>query len=61
MGLWQYIGLGLTIWVIYDLMSGHVYFPGKVSRKANPYLYWVGIIVYSALAISCFFGADYII
>lgn len=59
-GIWQYIGIGLAIWVLYDLLTGHVYFPGKVSRTESPGTYWTGMVVYSALAVSCFFGAAYI-
>lgn len=59
-GLWQYIGIGLALWVLYDLLTGHVYFPGKVSRAENPGTYWTCMIVYAVLAASCFFGADYI-
>lgn len=60
-GLWQYVGLVLALWVLYDLLRGHVYFPGKVSRAENPGTYWIGVIVYAVLAAFCFLGADYIL
>lgn len=58
-GLWQYIGIGLALWVLYDLFRGRVYFPAKVTRAENPGTYWTGMIVYAVLAASCFLGADY--
>lgn len=49
-------GLGslLLLWVIWDLFSGHAYLWNRHSRKSEPGSYWFAMLLWSALAASCF-------
>ena len=51
------VGILLTLWVLWDLYSGSVYllnFETPHYRHEEPGIYWFGIILWSALAASCF-------
>lgn len=54
MDFWTIAGSLLLIWVAYDLVAGSVWIHRKVERQYEASLYWVSIICYTALGVSCF-------
>jgi len=51
---WGWIGLTLLLWLLFDLWSGEVYLHRKVTLSEEPGLYWLTILIWSAVAGSCF-------
>lgn len=49
-----WIGIALVFWLIYDLISGAVYLHRHIERESEFGLYWFGMLVWGALAASCF-------
>lgn len=60
-GVWQYVGIGLALWVLFDLFNGSLYLHRSIVRKEEPGLYWFGMLLWSAVAAWCFIGMDYLI
>ena len=56
--VWQWIGVALSLWVAWDLVTGHVYSYRSVRRRDEPVYYWAMMLIWSAVAIWCLFGAD---
>ena len=56
-GIWQWIGLALGAWVLWDLFSGSVYLHRRVARAAEPSLYWGGMALWTTVAATCFIGS----
>lgn len=54
MNFWLLIGFALLAWITYDLIKGEVWLHRKIHRNDEPVLYWVGITLYTILAITCF-------
>ncbi|MEC7289225.1 MAG: hypothetical protein VXW22_03930 [Pseudomonadota bacterium] len=61
LSVWQWIGAGLTLWVVWDLITGHVYSYRSVYRAEEPGYYWVMVVVWAAVAAWCLFGMDALI
>ncbi len=59
-GIWQWVGIALAAWVLWDLFSGSVYLHRKVYRAQEPSLYWMAVLLWAAVAASCFFGGYYL-
>lgn len=52
MNVWLYIGIGLLLWVLWDLYSGRVVFIYQVlNRKTDPIKYWAVWSVWFIIAI----------
>lgn len=52
---WYFIGVLLSAWVAWDLYHGYtLIWSDFVYRDQTPSAYWTGIVVWAALAISCF-------
>jgi|GEM_PF-1497586 len=49
--LWFFIGIGLLIWLIYDLVVGITWSYRKIHRKQEPFLYWVFIFIWAIMAL----------
>lgn len=49
------LGCALLLWVAYDLFTGSVWLHREYNRSAEPGGYWFGILLWLAVAISCFF------
>lgn len=48
---WQWIwGLLFLLWIIPDLMTGMTYFIEPVTKKDNPFTYWLIMISWIALS-----------
>ena len=60
-GVWQYVGLALAAWVLFDLLAGYAYLHRKVTRREEPALYWITMLIWSAIAAVTFFWADSIV
>ncbi|MBO6509384.1 MAG: hypothetical protein JJ866_18085 [Roseibium sp.] len=53
---WTHIlGFLLLAWVLYDLMTGKVWLHRAFERGNEPVQYWLTVLLWSAVAISCFF------
>lgn len=50
---WLIVGVLLIVWVLYDLFSGTVWSYRKIYRKYEPGLYWLFILIWTALAMAC--------
>ena len=53
--VWKYIGAALIIWVIRDLYTGNTYTWELIERDAEPVKYWVVVVIWALIALSCFF------
>lgn len=50
-----YLGFFLLLWVAYDLFSGKVWLHREFERSSEPFSYWGTLLVWLAVAISCFY------
>lgn len=57
MSIWFIVGIGLVLWVLWDLWNGYTYLWEPVTRDENPGLYWTVITIWSAAAVTSFFMA----
>jgi len=53
---WYVVGVLLLGWVAFDLYAGYTLLHDVIYRDQNPTLYWTGVGVWFALAVSCFFS-----
>lgn len=51
----QILGLLLLAWVAYDLVSGKVWLHRAFERQTEPLQYWLTVLLWFLLAVSCFF------
>lgn len=49
-----WLGIALVIWLAYDLINGSVYLHREIDRNSEPSLYWFSIVLWGAVAASCF-------
>lgn len=60
-GFWQYVGLALAAWILFDLFAGFAYLHRKVKRSEEPGLYWFAMLLWTSVAAATFFWGDYIV
>jgi len=48
------LGSALFIWLFFDLIRGEVYLLQPYQRAHEPTMYWFGILLWGAVALSCF-------
>ena len=53
-GVWSFIGVGLLVWVGYDLYAGYTLLWDTIYRDQDPVGYWLILGLWFLLAISCF-------
>ena len=51
-GLWHLIGIGLVLWVAYDLFMGYSYSYRLVQRADEPLYYWLTVALWSLVAVA---------
>lgn len=52
---WSYwLGGALFIWLLFDLIRGEVYLWQPYKRAHEPAMYWLCILLWGAVALSCF-------
>ncbi|MEO0439194.1 MAG: hypothetical protein AAF098_20160 [Pseudomonadota bacterium] len=51
MNFWQFVGVGLVLWVLYDLLAGTAYSYRWVSRAREPVHYWLTMALWSFVAV----------
>ncbi|TDF42171.1 hypothetical protein EYS14_04895 [Alteromonadaceae bacterium M269] len=52
---WSYwLGIALVVWLIYDLISGSSYLWRAYRRSEEPTKYWLTLLLWSLVAVSCF-------
>lgn len=49
------LGCGLLLWLTRDLVAGDVYIHRQFTRAYEPLGYWLGIILWLVVAVSCFY------
>ena len=49
-GIWQIVGIALVVWVLYDLFAGYTYSYRLVMREAEPWHFWITVLLWSAIA-----------
>ncbi|WP_261842962.1 hypothetical protein [Aliamphritea ceti] len=49
------IGTLLLLWVVWDLFNGSVWLHREFHRAQEPLAYWTTLLLWLAVAISCFF------
>ena len=54
MNIWMILGGLLLAWVAYDLYAGVVYLDRAYLRADEPWAYWLIMLLWLAVAISCF-------
>lgn len=52
MNMWFYIGIGLLIWVLYDLFYGVTWTIRPIYRKNEPKVYWLVTIIWIIVAVT---------
>ena len=55
---WRVIGVCLFIWVAWDLYAGYTLLYDVIYKAQDPTMYWVAILAWSGLALSCFFTQE---
>ncbi len=58
LSFWQWIGILLSLWVLWDLFTGHVYSYRSIYRSEEPGYYWIMMLIWAAIAAWCLFGMD---
>lgn len=49
-----WLGLGLVLWLLYDLVTGSAYLHREFQSDIEPMGYWLTMLLWSAVAASCF-------
>lgn len=49
------IGVLLLTWILWDLYSGSVWLHREYHRSEEPFSYWLLIMLWLGVAISCFY------
>ncbi|EAR62633.1 hypothetical protein MED92_05928 [Oceanospirillum sp. MED92] len=49
------LGIALLLWVAYDLYAGSVWLHREFYRAQEPTAYWLLILLWTAVAVSCFY------
>ncbi|WKD51149.1 hypothetical protein [Microbulbifer spongiae] len=49
--IWQFIGVGLLIWVVFDLFAGHTWLRRKYVRSKEPLGYWIILMMWLLFAL----------
>jgi len=52
---WRVIGVGLLIWVAWDLYFGYTVLYDVIYKDQEPTLYWVSVTIWLGLGLSCFY------
>ncbi|MGH0001891.1 hypothetical protein ACQU0X_17625 [Pseudovibrio ascidiaceicola] len=55
---WRIVGVVLLAWVAWDLYAGYTLLYDVIYRTADPLMYWIGIALWTALGLSCFFSSS---
>lgn len=50
MSLWQWVGVALVVWLLWDLYAGTTWIHRTVYREYEPSLYWVVMSVWAVIA-----------
>lgn len=50
MNIWLIIGIGLGVWVIYDLITGKTWSYREIRRKSEAGQYWFFTFLWAAIA-----------
>lgn len=52
---WSYwLGCGLILWCLLDLIRGQTYLWLNYVRKIQPGMYWLTMLIWALIAASCF-------
>ena len=51
--VWQLIGAGLFVWVLYDLFAGQTWLHRKYRRSQEPLRYWAVLSLWLVIALWC--------
>ncbi|WP_169565732.1 hypothetical protein [Neptunomonas japonica] len=49
------LGIALLLWVAWDLYAGSVWLHREYFRNQDPWSYWILILVWILVAVSCFY------
>ncbi|WP_299556841.1 hypothetical protein [Seonamhaeicola sp.] len=52
MNAWFYIGIGLIIWVLYDLYKGVTWTFRPIHRQHEPNAYWLVTLIWITIAVT---------
>ncbi|MBO9446668.1 hypothetical protein [Ruegeria sp. R14_0] len=55
MDIWFFVGLGLLLWALRDLIAGSTYLLERVTRSENPGKYWFGVMLWLVVALAVVF------
>lgn len=50
MPFWRLVGIGLALWVLYDLVVGYTYLHRQIQRSDERVLYWGVLLLWAAIA-----------
>ena len=56
MDFWQWFGVALLVWVIYDLYSGSTWVLKEYKRSESPMEYWLAVTVWAVIALTLTLG-----
>ncbi len=54
---WRLVGVVLIAWVVWDLYAGYTILYDVIYRDVDPLMYWIGVGLWAALGMSCFFSS----
>ncbi len=54
---WRIVGVSLLAWVVWGLYEGYTFLYDMIYKSADPVMYWIGLALWTALGLSCFFSS----
>ena len=55
---WRIVGVLLLVWAAWDLYAGYTLLYDVIYRRSDPLMYWLGVGLWTALGLSCFFSSE---
>lgn len=49
--VWILVGIGLLIWVMFDLWGGHTWLLHKIERDKEPWTYWMVVSIWLIISL----------
>lgn len=49
-----WLGFGLLLWLLFDLVRGVAYIWHPYRRSEEPFMYWLTMLIWALVAASCF-------
>jgi len=57
MNFWTFFGIGFLLWLLIELLTGRVWLHREIKNESESTYYWVIILFWAMLGVSCFIRA----